>query len=133
MSPGATGYLIRDLAEIAMGVERAEEFRHHALDRLTNAVGADAGSYCSVGEDPAGLSAALIGTEAPVAQLVRSVREVAPEELQRSLVPRTQEDADVITAERRDRRCERQLPLRLVAESIRSGDQLHTGQLQPRL
>jgi len=116
-----------------MGVERAEEFRHHALDRLTNAVGADAGSYCSVGEDPAGLSAALIGTEAPVAQLVRSVREVAPEELQRSLVPRTQEDADVITAERRDRRCERQLPLRLVAESIRSGDQLHTGQLQPRL
>jgi len=103
MGRTATGYLIRDLAEIAMGVESAEEFRYHALDSLTKAVGADAGSYCSVGEDPAGMPAALIGTVAPVAQLVRAVREVAPEELQRSLVPRAQEDADVLTTERRDR------------------------------
>jgi DNA-binding CsgD family transcriptional regulator len=98
-----TGYLIRDLAEVAMGVGSAEEFRDHALARLTEAVGADAGSYCSVGQDPTGLSAALIGTVAPVAQLVRAVREVTPEELQRSLVPWTQQDADVLTAERRDR------------------------------
>ena len=30
MGTATTGYLIRDLAEIAMGVETAEEFRYHA-------------------------------------------------------------------------------------------------------
>jgi DNA-binding CsgD family transcriptional regulator len=62
--------MIRDAAEIAMGVGSAEEFRYSALDSLTRAVGADAGSHCSVGEDPSGISAALIGTVAPEAKVV---------------------------------------------------------------
>jgi len=98
-----TGYLIRDLAEIAMAVDGAEAFRYHALDRIIKEVGADAGSYCGVGEDPGGMSAALIGTVTPIAQLVRGVREIAPEEIHRSLAPRAQEDADLVSAERRDR------------------------------
>jgi hypothetical protein len=72
MGRTATRYMIRDVAEIAMGAGSAEEFRYSALDSLTREVGADAGSYCSVGEDPSGISAALIGTVAPVEQLVRA-------------------------------------------------------------
>jgi len=103
MGRASTEYLIRDVAEIAMSVDSADAFRNHSLERLIRAVGADAGSYCSVGQDPAGMSAALIGTVTPVAQVVRCVRELAPEEIHRSLVPRTQEDAEVLSAERRAR------------------------------
>jgi len=99
----STGTLLRDLAEIAVEAQGAEAFRYHALNRLIQMVGADSGCYSSMGNKPMDLAATLIGFEAPVAELVHNMSEISPEEILRSLAPRTQEDTDVVPASRRDR------------------------------
>jgi DNA-binding CsgD family transcriptional regulator len=102
MSRTSTGVLLRDLAEIAVDAQKPEAFRQQTLERLAQAVGADAGSYSSVGAGARDYSAALFGTDLPVAELGRCIREIAPDEILRALSPRTQEDSDAISPNRRE-------------------------------
>jgi len=103
MSGTSTGILLRDLAEIAVEAQNADAFRQQTLDRLIQTVGADAGSYSCVGARSTDYAAALFGTELPVAELGRCLREIAPQEIRRALAPRTQVDSDAISAARQDK------------------------------
>jgi DNA-binding NarL/FixJ family response regulator len=97
------GALLRDLAEIAVEARGAEGFRQQTLDHLIRTVGADAGSYSSVGSGPTEYAGALAGIDLPAVEPGRCLREIAPEEIRRAIAPRTLEDSDVLSAARQDR------------------------------